>query len=197
MPTHQCLRPQRCPSLHLHQSSLHRLKLASSAGSKACLVAHLRLLLSLHERLSRLPTTNRETRNPEMPPAEMVVADVTADASHALRVEVMAEVKDVATGVAGVDDLIAVPSGVASERLALTVLRRTRRASVWMPTAEPCQSPPIRHRMAHQALIFPKMAMDRKPPASAALAVAANGVAVAATVSVATAQYLSAVQTAR
>lgn len=136
--------------------------------------------------------TNWESKNPEMRPAVMVVVDATVDASHAPRDVVMAEVKAVATGVAGVDDLSAV-----SARLAATALHRARRASDWTPTAESCQSQPIRHPMLHQTLIWPKMVTAKKPLVSAALAVAANAVAVAATVSAASAPRLNVVATAR
>ena len=189
---HQCTRLSLRPNLRLLLSWLHRLRLASSAGSKGCSAARLRRWSCPRQRLSHLPMTNWESKNPEMRPAVMVVVDATVDASRAPRDVVMAEVKAVATGVAGVDDLSAV-----SARLALTAQVKTSRVNAWMQKVEPCQSQPIRHPMAHQALMSPKMLAAKKLLVSAALAVAANGVAVAATVSVASAPPLNVVATAR
>ena len=141
--------------------------------------------------------TNWESKNPEMPSAVMAVVDETVDASRAPRDVVMAEVKDVATGVAGVVDLIVVPNVVASARLAVTVLHRTSRASVWMRTVRCCQSPPIWHRMAYQVPILPKLAAAKSLLASAALAVAANVVAGVEAVSAVNARLPSAAAKAR
>ena len=116
---------------------LHPLKLASSAGLKTCWVERLRLSFSLRLCLSRPSMVSLQNRNSQM------LAAVMVRASHALKVVGTAEVKvvvrDVATGVAGVESRIEL-----SARLALTARCRASRASGWSLTVQACRWVPIR-----------------------------------------------------